>query len=258
MTAIIVAAIPFPDAAAADPVSQSSTAIPDYSTEVIPKYPTEQTGGDYISITDSTNGFDLSLEYKSSNDSSIINNILPAHTISDEGGAWELDWQYKYYKNANGVCLITEYNDLYPKDTIKLDANVYSNYINIPQAEYVKILSDADTVDVQLYAGDDPIGNTIKVETLGKKYTLEGNPYKIESEGGCKESEGYNFIRDYFSEDFNKYLADYDQYLANVKNDPTGFYTEPLSVTKTNGDRYDDTLQYVCDKILVLALLICH
>ena len=67
MTAIIVAAIPFPDAAAdAAEGGVAATSLEEelpYSYDVKEGYAAD--GGDFIAITDTTNGFDLSLEYKS-------------------------------------------------------------------------------------------------------------------------------------------------------------------------------------------------
>lgn len=258
ITAIIVAAIPFPDAAA-DPIEGgvAATSLEEelpYSYDVKEGYAAD--GGDFIAITDTTNGFDLSKVYK--NDPASQDQIDMAHTISAGGGAWELDWQYKYFKNASGVCLITEYNDLYPQDTITLDANVYSNYINIPQEQYEAILGDTDKVEVQLYAGDEPLANAkYTIDALGKKYTMEGNPFikpeEVTTETGykvgCMDTPGYQFIRDNFRTEFDKYCEDYTTYLENLQKEDGKIYNPPLSITKTNGDRYADPLQFVCNEI---------
>jgi len=262
ITAIIVAAIPFPDAAAdaagtegAEGTEETTPGIP------IPSYADNVTEEDFLNITDSTGKFDLKKEYKS--DPASQANIQMAQIISDSGSAWELDWQYKYYSQSDGdVCLITEYNSLYPKETITLNTNVFSNYVNIPQDQYVKLIGgETETTDVIVKAGDTTLFTKTGVKTLGWEYVLDGNPDKTEAEdpeNGCKGCDACIFFENNFPDRFTAYRDAYREYVQKVTdaetpdaegNTSTEIFYPPNAERATYGDTVDNKLQYVCNEI---------
>ena len=256
ITAIIVAAIPFPDAAAADGDETEEIT----SGVTIHAYEDNVTEADFLDITDSTGKFDLKKNYKT--DAASQSKIHMAQIISDSGSAWELDWQYKYYTQSDGdVCLITEYNSLYPKETITLNTNVFSNYINIPQAEYVKLIGGGSkTTTVNIYAGDTIIDTIDNVNTLGYEYVLSGNPDKTSTEdaNGCKGCEACLFFEDNFKDRYDAYVTAYRAYIQKEEdkknsqgtdNPITEIYYPPSAERATYGDTVADKLQYVCDAV---------
>lgn len=215
ISAIIVAAIPFPDAAAADPA-----APPTYS------YPADLTG-DYIPI-DFANA-------------SITSNGT-AYTMSKpSSGGWQLDWQFKYYAETMGANgLITEYNSQYSVDEIQLDYRVYSDYVAVKEDDYKKYYNDtAETAEITVYYGD-TAQPTKSIKTLGKVYTLSGDP------ATCVDKQ---FFIDNFADDYNKYKEAYTN--AKLNNDSIK-YPYPENIIKTYQDVYktdDDRMQFFCDQV---------
>ena len=107
ITSIIVATIPFPDAAA-EPIAET---IPySYYSGAAPKIDIENP--DISGMTKGT-----------------------AYTISKpSSGNWQMDWQFEYHATSAGSDgFISKYNSQYQVDEIDLQYRVYSDYINISE-----------------------------------------------------------------------------------------------------------------------------
>lgn len=214
ISAIIVAAIPFPDAAAAD--------------EVPPTYPYPTSFTDDLIPIDFANG-----DYTSNG---------TAYTMSKpSSGGWQLDWQFKYYAETMGANgLITEYNSQYSVDEIQLDYRVYSDYVAVKEDDYKKYYNDTtETAEITVYYGDTNQPPK-SIKTLGKVYTLSGDP------ATCVDKQ---FFMDNFAIDYNKYKEAYTN--AKLNNDPTK-YPYPENIIKTYKDVYksdDERMQFFCDQV---------
>ena len=181
-TSIIVAAIPFPDAAAAndDIVAQAETGYP-YS------YTEDKNGvegvdeNDYLTITDSLNQSEAIYSNINYSEGDYAKDNHTAYTIyQNSSNAWQMDWQFEYYAKAAGATqdtnvvldgLITKYNGQYKKDVVNLDYQVYSDYIYITQADYTAFLSK------------NPTGSSIKVNAYKN---MKPNEDGVVNEDDCK------------------------------------------------------------------------
>ena len=189
MTAIIVAAIPFPDAAASngDPVAQADEGYP-YTYNVSPS-------SDYLVVEDTLNQSD---PISSATDYYNETTNHTAYTIyQNSAGAWQMDWQFKYYAKENTTQdstavldgLITKYNGQYSREEVNLSYQVYSDYIYVTQEDYTKFLSESTTepsIKVNAYkkmgaSKTNPSAEDCKltdrtVKTLWYKYVINQEP----------------------------------------------------------------------------------
>ena len=99
MTAIIVAAIPFPDAAADDGTMTYAS-----GTDSLPyEYGVTPVAIENVVFDDSTDNTNVAATYSSTG---------TAYTISNISGDWQMDWQFKYYTAGDGADgYITKYNN---------------------------------------------------------------------------------------------------------------------------------------------------
>ena len=151
MTSIIVAAIPFPDAAAAndDIVAQADQGYP---------YTYDVTESDYVVVTDTLNQSDpiaSNIDYSKNNPTYADDNYTAYTIYQNSAGAWQMDWQFEYYAKPNTTQdttvvqdgLITRYNGQYAREEVNLAYQVYSDYIYVTQDDYSKFLSQNVTKD---------------------------------------------------------------------------------------------------------------
>ena len=130
MTAIIVAAIPFPDAAASngEPAAQADDVTPYYYNQengVASTYP--DTFEDLV-FEDTSDNTNVQKDAESNG---------TAYTISNVSGDWQMDWQFRYYSEGQGKDgFITQYNNQYQVDEIFLQYRVFSDYITISTDSY--------------------------------------------------------------------------------------------------------------------------
>mgnify|MGYP003305686414 CR=1 FL=1 len=249
MTAIIVAAIPFPDAAADDGTAASGgTEDPSgypYSYDVDTKSVDE--GGDYLIITDSMNeGADIIdtsvnyYKYKYDSEGNLTSepntpydaSSHTAYTIyQNSSGVWQMDWQFEYYAKSDNVDgLITKYNGQYAREVVNLEYQVYADYIYLTERDYNAFLSkdsnesgvipeenivnayckmDADLTNPD---ADDCKVSGKKVKTLYHQYIMEGDPNDPDRyPTGNSTTEFYNT---YFNKEYAKYITDYQAYLT--------------------------------------------
>lgn len=148
ITAIIVAAIPFPDSAAGSGTS-GQTGYP-YTYAV-----SETT--DYLQVNDTLNQtkeISSDVDYSKKNPTYASDNHTAYTIYKNSTGAWQMDWQFEYYAPANQTSgsnvivmdgLITSYNANYSKTEVDLSYQVYSDYIYITQDDYSKFLAKDNT-----------------------------------------------------------------------------------------------------------------
>ncbi|MGN0156130.1 MAG: leucine-rich repeat domain-containing protein, partial [Lachnospiraceae bacterium] len=218
ISAIIVAAIPFPEAQA-EPAD--GTTIP-YS------YPTsvEQ------------------VDIENANTSYVSNGT--AYTISKPGGSnWQLDWQFEYYAETAGANgFITKYNNQYSVDEIELNYRVYSDYITIEEPQVNSYYTGTtQTTDIVVKKGDNA-NPPISINTLGYQYVLTGDPVT------CPD---HDFFYNYFLEEYNAYKTKYDE-AELYKDDPVEAPNHPYpeEIKKTYKDVYktdNEQMQYFCDQV---------
>lgn len=149
MTAIIVAAIPFPDAAATDGADVNQQAgvqgekregditAPKYDTLVVP------TQAD----TEINKG--ITLTQKSNNDASLKQFYLLREMVGQSGQkTWRYEIQFTYYpitvQGALGTgAILNKYNNVYQNDNIILPDTVTTNtYVNVLKTEFDKWFTD--------------------------------------------------------------------------------------------------------------------
>ena len=203
-TSIIVAAIPFPDSYAYDPATAAIPAYDVSNTDYIYTYPDL----DYDSNTD--------FEAKAAGgDGSISKALIMSRTSA---GSWQMDWQYEYWvktEGSNGY--ITEYNNQYSVDDIKLESRVYSNHIYITQEDNEKFTNSTNKeVDITLHYGDK--SSVVRpVKTVKYQYTLS------DQYDPTREADTWLFNN--FPDDLAAYRAAYTNYVNHM--DPITLQPDP-------------------------------
>jgi len=248
ITAIIVAAIPFPDAAAESAGSGVATAA---STTTPYMYDTDYATGGYSNCAPSVMtdieiaGVSLDVTYEKTG---------TAYTISKpSSGNWQMDWQFEYHAQSNGADgYITKYNNQYQVDEISLNYRVYSDYINIPETQvsnyYAPLDATQEKTTVEVKAGDNIKIAAKEIYNLGHVYELSGDPLT------CPD---HDFFTTYFNDLYTKYKQQYDDAkLYETKPDVTEEeklrHPYPETIKKTYKDVYpSDTqqVQFFCDQV---------
>lgn len=200
ISAIIVAAIPFPDAAAVDDVNGLTNDSSFYSTG--DRTPYVYSEGDVGNETLFTGRVSLK---QGPNDDVLQALIIRSRSTNSE--AYMLYDQFDYvernFQNASGVNqgtygVITKYNDLYATETIELTDRINKEYY---------------TVTVEQY--EDFYSNSAKAGT--QEYTLERD-----------NQESVAFFQEYFPGYYNTYLSNYTT------------YERELSAWQSRKERYDN------------------
>lgn len=236
-SAIMVAAIPFPEAAAYNP-----------TTEVIPPYNVNNT--EYVTST--TDYPDLPYDSDTDfTDSSMGGEIKTATTLSQTSDKkYQLDWQFRYWiKNAGADGFITGYNSQYQVDEVWLGSRVYSDYVNLSQADVQKFYESPDEkIDITVHYGEDASKDKpVKgIYALSFEHTLDGtyDPHNAD----------HAWLTKYFQADVEKYNADYENY--NLHKDASGNadpqYPEPFPLVRSFADLYktdDERVAFLCKSI---------
>lgn len=289
MTAIIVAAIPFPDAAADDGSAASGGTGSDpigypYS------YSDDVNEEDYLTITDSMNEgadiIDTSVNYykytydedgnvTSTPNGEYYDKSHTAYTIyQNSSGVWQMDWQFEYYANSNNEDgLITKYNGQYAREVVNLEYQVYADYIYLTEKDYNAFLSkDTDEsgiipeenivnayckmdANIESPDADDCKVRDKKVKTLYHQYIMEGDPNDaVKYPSGNSTTEFYTV---HFNKEYSQYITDYQAYITYTnkteeekKEIPEVFAPQPL--VKTYADVYktdQERTQFFCDQV---------
>ncbi|MCR4750177.1 MAG: leucine-rich repeat protein [Lachnospiraceae bacterium] len=233
-SAIMVAAIPFPDAYAYDP---ATAAIPDYGVTT-DDYKYTYNDLDFDSNTDF-------VEKANSGQGSIYRALIMSKTSA---GSWQMDWQYEYWlasKGANGY--ITAYNAQYSVEDIKLDSRVYSDHIYLKQADVEKFYNSTDQfVNVDLHYGDNS-AEPKQVRGLKFLYTIS-DEYDPTREADI-------WLANNFPTELAKYRSDYQLYVNNIDPDtglPSPEYPKPDPLSKSVGDKYTtdtERVQFLCESV---------
>ncbi len=236
-SAIITAAIPFPEARAYDP---ATAAIPAYDVSSA-DYKTSKS--DYPDLD-----FDSDTDFSSMATGSTRKALIMSRTSV---GSWQMDWQYEYWlasEGANGY--ITSYNSQYSVEDIKLESRVYSDFVYLTQADIEDFYNkDTQYVDITIHHGDNvpAAGDTKSVRSLKYKYTLsdEYDPSREED----------IWLFNNFPELLSAYRTAYTNYVNNidpVTNQPSVDYPKPDPLSKSVGDKYPsdkERVQFLCESV---------
>ncbi len=236
-SAIMVAAIPFPEAQAYDP-----------ATAAIPAY--DVTSADYITSKSSYPDLDYDSDTDFSNMST--GNKRKALIMSRTSvGSWQMDWQYEYWLASDGANgYITSYNSQYSVEDIKLESRVYSDFVFLTQEDIEKFYnSDSQFVDMTIHHGDNvpAASDTKSVRGLKYKYTLadEYDPMR----------EADMWLFENFPELLAAYRTAYTNYINHIDPDtsqPSPDFPKPDPLSKSVGDKYpndSERVQFLCESV---------
>ena len=264
MTAIIVAAIPFPDSAAGPGDNPGGSGSGNSGAAVVSEYQYTPNSADDLVIKDVISG----VEYTTKDS---LTSGYTAYTIyQGSGGRWELDWQFKYYaanKGSDGI--ITDYNGAYSRNVVELERTVYFDYVYITQEDYSDFLNSTTTqnVDVEIhnYLVDDPtsatggkVNKVVSVPSFGYVYKLDQDPNLMALD---------NPVRDFYEtkipqtsalySEYTKFKEAYSEYTdagGDTQTPPEG--QEPVKKPTALQGRYSDIYttdaqrqQFLCDEI---------
>ena len=260
ITAIIVAAIPFPDASAEEANSGGTSGGPASGNDgaaVVAEYMyTPNPSADDLTIKDVIS----QVEYTTSQD---LTGQYTAYTISQgSGGRWELDWQFKYYaENKGSDGIITDYNGAYSRNVVELERTVYFDYVYITQDDYSDFLNttSSQTVEVEIHNYIvNGVNKKVEVPSFGYVYMLDQDPNPMPLNDP---------VRDFYESkipktsalytEYTKFKQDYANYTAaggETQTPPEG--QEPIKKPTALQGRYSDIYttdaerqQFLCDEI---------
>ena len=227
ISAIIVAAIPFPDAVAADPTYAYNVTATDYLS-----------GVNYANITKIN-----AVTYNPTTDAK-------AYTVRQmSGGEWQLNWQFQFTKLDAEDNVITKYNDKYAADTVEISNKVRQNYFIVTQ-DNLNGFYASDTT----YSMTDPIqGDSVQIVRKG------GN---VDYTFTAPDDEDEWFFTRYFNSLYTEYIDNYNNYKTSLdvynmwiaaghkdgdSGEPT-VLTAPTPLTKKPSSLSDDDkLKFFCD-----------
>ncbi len=237
VSAITVAAIPVPENFAYD-----------LNTAAVPSYPeiAYDSSGNASRPNNGATGYLNIANSSVPNSDAVYSANNRAFVISKTStGDYQLDWQFDYYAataGANGY--IVKYNDQYQVDEVELNYRVYSDYVNVPEAqEQLYFQSSGVTADIDIYYGDNK-QSTKTVNTLGHEYRLTGDP---------TTAPDHDFFYNNLRSEYDAYKVQYDNYML-YKDDPmqAPSYPKPEDLVRTFKDVYTTDaaqMQYLCDQL---------
>lgn len=290
ITAVVVAAIPVPENAAADPVTvaENMTRAGDvhkldgsksYSTK---PYKYAPTTNDDVSLGVDTTNFDLST-YAGKTDTELVtilnqaNSPLKAsyYVANPQGKTYSLGWQFMYYevKNPRGgltAGAICKYNTEYYTDEVKLDL--------FPNTEY--FVATQDEIDTY-YAGPQSTANAagllfdnadLKIKKGSQVlHTMDNNPTtaetvytysRFDNANGGNDDEVTAYLAKYpsITAAFNTKIAEYQKYRKDLNDYNTGASTvnpgtqpEAFKITPSKDLSEPEKLVYFCEHNLDLG-----
>ena len=216
-SAIVTAAIPFPDAVAYDPATADSPSYVKLVTDgKINPVGIPQCTQDYVA-----NGQAITVSKPSS-------------------GNWQMDWQFTYYADTAGSDgYIVKYNNQYQVENIDLKYRIYSDYVNFPSSEIANVYAVNPTTamtTVNMYYGDD-LHSTHNVHALNYQYVVD-DPEVMD--------DAHTFFTSNFNEEFNDHKVKYDNWKNGVSPD------KPDPISKSYADVYrtdKERQQFICNEI---------
>lgn len=238
-SAIMVAAIPFPDAVAYNP-----------ATAAIPVYSLDPSDYSTFNFTDGNDNYSSDTDFYDLANVSHIGEIKRATTVlTTSNNNYQLDWQYEYWVNNGGNGFVTGYNSQYTADSIDIGSRLYSDYCYFSETDLQKFYNDgtAPTMTVDLHMGEQsPVSKTIP--SLKYVYTLSGKP-------DAAHNTEHEWISNNFSTEYNDYNKAYTDYEAHIDPGtllPDPNFPEPLPIKRSYADIYltdKDRNQFFCDSV---------
>lgn len=193
ISAIIIAAIPFPDAAATDGTSNSggtgtsTTSSLNYSVAI------DNTINQKDDSQDPAYNIDLN---RGASDSDEV-----SYTVKLDGDKWMYEWQFKFYPVNDTEAVISQYNGARSTESIELQSKLNIGYVTKSQEDYEDYFNTGEgTNPVELtltsYANDSQknLFNTyfrdklIEFETLKKEYENQLAKYEAWVAAGSNQN----------------------------------------------------------------------
>ncbi len=263
ITAVVVAAIPVPENAAADAdtpgTSDDELAVPyEYDTD---KYTVNKFGGPSLKRpTKKVDGKEVE----------DTDRIFRTHYIFKDGDTYRMEWQYEFFKTGgdDSKGIICGYNDMYPVDLLKVSTNpIYSYYTVLDEKRKG---SDGKTEEAgnsrDTYAEFKTKAMTPGTESAPNKYyktfTCSAKPdielnlgdaefkryFPAEFDAQVAKAEKYDTLKKEYDAKYDEFLgtnptqAEIDAWkLANAIPEEA----EPEQITKTPADFSLDNDEYV-------------
>lgn len=247
ITAIIVAAIPVPENAAAS-TGGNRAGDPSRTSDAY-KYPDTP----LASITVNDSGLPLN---------GVASGIKKAYTVVKSGNEYKYQWQFEYYvKNSEatgnqGMSIISKYNKTYSVKNLDMSDSVYTKYEVVSEEAYRKFLEERI-----LKEGTDP--NTHET-TQGCDIYITGpednhtntSAYNPSNYGNASSFfSNLDIIQKYFSSDYATYKDAYERYFDLGSNTWTGDGAAAYNTKYPSGELHvwssavpsDRWLEYYCD-----------
>ncbi len=258
VTAITVAAIPIPETQAYDP-NDTASQVQSYASLGI----SAEAAEDNLTMA----------RAQSLGNINSFTNTGRTYYLDESTGIQVLDWQFEYKSEGNSNsdvilnnAFITGYNnsEATPRPLDLSSGWLFSDYVTIELDAFNNLNDDSvsfgscTSYPTTEYASDDkyivvpvkfgsesPVN--VKIEKLGIKYTLDGDPALWSS-----SNEVYNFFSTFFPDDLNDYVTKYNAYKEAIsKGEPA---VVPNTVTRKKSEssiyRGDTGYRYVCRQIV--------
>ena len=224
MSAIIVAAIPFPDAAATENVVMPIDGSVEGTTNARPTTVALDYAGKVTRDNDINKNITLSADPTTT---------IPAYKLIKIGNTYQYIWQYKYFVNDNpteGVngAIITDYNQAYTIEDVTLE-----DYVN--SANYLYVMQD----DFKAYFEFD---DSTKDSKAFNKMTVDYTDWTNKNDD-LAEFEYY--FKNQYTNDFKTACSNYDSAIANATTDDPlteDEITQYLAAITTAGTAYINTI----------------
>ncbi len=236
VSAITVAAIPVPENIAYNPANG----------EAMSTYGAADKDGDFTLSDLTLPNCNITNDYTAT-----------AYTIAQSSnGDWQLDWQFRYYAPSSGADgYIKLYNSQYQVRNVALDYRVFSDYVNIRDADYDSFYNSTDkTIGIDVKAGSTVHHNVPNVLTLGHVYTLDVTDHTHDSNSwNTGTDENLKFYIDNRPSVYQTYKEAWDTaYAADHDTDPATVPVYPNAITSTYKDVYStdaEQQQFLCNQL---------
>lgn len=246
ITAVVVAAIPVPENAAATD-DYGISALADEPEPAIYKYPEDPKNGkspfpDICNNNSLTNPYDVKYDdtkqgWVPDTSSTPKKDVYKANVVTLlSDGKYQLDWQFEFFMttiNQNERGIICNYNNTYQQEEVTLNPNVIYEYDKIPSATFDNFFSEDDS----------------KTDTHGwEEYVVSGEPNA--------EDPNDQFMMEYFTSSYEEYVRLYTEYKTALEawnRDPNHVVdnrpTAPPALRKKVVELLpDQRLKYYCDQ----------